>query len=127
MNPSTESLEKRIGQVSMLGQAICVAMENELHKIGFIHPETLIGRFDSVEFQISRDPSNGEEALKGAWRTAQGRSVGMVIFYADGTFYAEHDVVRPHPTSRRWFVEVVTAWGRGAHVKAEARLLPALN
>jgi hypothetical protein len=123
----TNALEKRIGQVSMLGQAICVAMENELHKIGFLHPEQFIGRFENITFEISRDPSNGEEALKGAWRTTHGQSVGMVIFYPDGTFYAEHDVVRPHPKNHRWFVEAVTAWGRGSHVKAEARLLPALN
>jgi hypothetical protein len=33
-----ERLQKRLGQVRMLGEAICIAIENELQKLGFKHP-----------------------------------------------------------------------------------------
>jgi len=122
-----ERLQKRLGQVRMLGEAICAAIENELQKLGFKHPEALAAHFDQAEFELSRDPYDGQDSLKGVWRNTQGHSIGNVLFYPDGTFYAEYDVVRPHPTNKRWFVEAITVWGRGSNLKAEARLLPSLG
>jgi hypothetical protein len=42
---------------------------------------------------------------------------------SDGTFYAEYDVVKPHPEKAKWFVEGVTAWGKADQIKSEAKLL----
>jgi hypothetical protein len=122
-----ERLRKRVGQVRMLGEAICSAIEHEIQKIGFKHPETLTAQFDQAEFELTSDPYDGQDSLKGIWFNPQRHTIGSVLFYADGTFYAEYDVVRPHPTDRRWFVEAITVWGRGSTLKTEARLLPNLT
>jgi hypothetical protein len=61
------------------------------------------------------------------WLNAKGHEVGSILFYPDGAFYAEYDVVQPHPQKSQWFVEAITAWGRGDQVKTEARLLPNLS
>lgn len=75
--------------------------------------------------EIRRDKFDASEAFYGEWRQ-QGRSCGSVIVHASGELFAEFDVLLPHPTDKRWFVEAVTAWGRPGAVKAELRLLPAL-
>lgn len=122
-----ERLQKRLGQVRILGEAICSAMETELRKLGFKQPETLTAHFDTVEFELSRDPYDGQDSLKGFWRNQHGHTIGNILFYPDGTFYAEYDVVRPHPSNKKWFVEAITVWGRGDNLKTEARLLPNLT
>jgi hypothetical protein len=61
------------------------------------------------------------------WRRAQGLKCGELLFHADGSFFAEYDVIHVHARQPRWFVEVVTAWGRGSTLKSEARLLPAIG
>ncbi len=126
MTDSKSALERRIGQARLLGEAICVALRQELEKQGFGDPERLAWEFDHAEFELSRDPFDGRESLKGTWRGARGNTAGSLIFYPDGAFYAEYDVIKPHPTKAQWFVEAVTAWGRGNQIKTEARLLPAL-
>ncbi len=47
-----------------------------------------------------------------------------MLFHADGSFFAEYDVIRDHPGDPRWFVEAVNAWGRGSDIRSEPRLLP---
>ncbi|ALG69306.2 hypothetical protein [Beggiatoa leptomitoformis] len=123
----SEEVEKRLKQVRILGEAIRASMCNELHKMGFKDADTLVGRFDMAHFELSRDPYDGQESLKGTWRNGKGHSVGSILFYPDGAFYAEYDIVRPHPSQEKWFVEAVTAWGRGDQVKTEPRLLPSLT
>lgn len=121
------TLARRIAQVRMLGEVICSAMENELLTMGFVATEQLIGRFETAHFELSRDPFDGQESLQGYWQNAKGYKVGSILFYPDGAFYAEYDIVQPHPLKKQWFVEAMTAWGRGDQVKTEARLLPSLE
>jgi len=52
--------------------------------------------------------------------------LGRLQFNSDGSFYAEYDVLKPHPSKRQAFVESVTAWGKADAIKAEAKLLPQL-
>ncbi len=127
MNEVEPTLERRIAQVRMLGEVICSAMESELLTMGFADTEALIGKFATAHFELSRDPFDGQESLKGYWRNPRGQTVGSILFYPDGAFYAEYDIVQPHPHKKQWFVEAMTAWGRGDQVKTEARLLPSLE
>jgi hypothetical protein len=73
---------------------------------------------------LQRDPASGQSSLVGIWRDANGQRVGSIIFHCDGSFFAEYDVVEPHPQDRRWFVEAVNAWGKNNTIKSEPRLLP---
>lgn len=72
------------------------------------------------------DPANGQPGYEGVWRNALNERVGKLALNSDGSFFAEYDLCVRHPGKPEWFIEAVTAWGRGDLVKAEARLLPML-
>lgn len=72
------------------------------------------------------DPANGRPGYEGVWRNALNERVGRLIVNSDGSFFAEYDLCVRHPRKPEWFIEAVTAWGRGDHIKAEPRLLPML-
>jgi hypothetical protein len=111
------------------GEAICRRMTLEMQKLGFSDEQLLKLRpvYSDASFETSRDPYSGEAALCGSWRDARGQRIGEIKFHGDGSFFAEYDVVLPHPTDARWFVEGVTAWGRDETIKAEPKLLAALG
>ncbi len=117
-------LQSRIDAVSPLAYAICAALAGEIGKMGFPPGAVPIGDPLAAVYRLDRDPASGEHSLVGEWRDADGRRQGSLVFHADGTFFVEHDVIRPHPRDRRWFVEAVNAWGRDQDIRAEPRLLP---
>lgn len=80
-------------------------------------------RLDAARFEIVIDPSNGLAGYEGIWRNPLKERVGKLIFNSDASFYAEYDLCIPHPIKRGFFIEAVTAWGRGNEIKTEARLL----
>jgi hypothetical protein len=49
--------------------------------------------------------------------------IGQIQFNSDGSFYAEYDVVQPHPSKKQFFVEAINAWGHENNIKTEAKLL----
>lgn len=83
-------------------------------------------RQDALALAEVTDPANGQPGWEGVWRNALNERVGRLTLNSDGSFYAEYDLCVRHPSRPDWFVEAVTAWGRGDSVKAEARLLPML-
>jgi len=111
-----------------LGDLICARLAAEIHKLGF--PEERLPPlpvFSQAGFSTPTDPYSGQESLFGIWRNPRGDRLGEIKLHGDGSFYAEYDVALPHPRDARWFVESVTAWGRGDVVKTEAKLLPAVG
>lgn len=114
----------RVAQLRTLGEQVCAAMEKEYRKLGFSEDKDLGVDFDALVFALKRDPFTQLDSLEGTWLDPQRQRRGSLVFHADGTFFAEYDVVQPHPAKSRWFVEAVTAWGQGEAVKTEARLLP---
>ena len=119
-----EQMARRLAECRPLVQAVCAALVAEIDKLAFpagaIKPEPQ----ESGGYQLSRDPASGEDSLVGVWRDARGRKCGTLLIHADGSFFAEYDVIRDHPRDARWFVEAVTAWGRGEIIRSEPRLLP---
>ncbi len=81
-------------------------------------------RLESAAITSVIDPANGQPGYEGVWRNHLGERVGKLIFNSDGSYYAEFDLCVRHPSKSGWFVEAVTAWGRGSVLKAEPRLLP---
>lgn len=117
------TLEQRKQQVHAIGESICEALRQEVFKMGL--PVTCIDpNIDRAEYTLSRDPGSGEDSLIGIWRDHKGHKQGEILFHADGSFYAEYDVISEHPKKPQWFVEAVTAWGRGNNVKSDPKLLP---
>lgn len=93
--------------------------------IKYVAAERLPGiRLDGLALAAVTDPANGRPGWEGVWRNALNERVGRLTINSDGSFYAEYDLCVRHPNKAGWFVEAVTAWGRGDRLKAEARLLP---
>jgi hypothetical protein len=72
------------------------------------------------------DPGNQLTGYEGVWRNARNERCGCLTFNSDGSFYAEYDLFCPHPRDARWFVEMVTAWGRANSLRVEAQMIPSL-
>ena len=106
-----------------LGNKICEALENHAVRLGF--DSTLVPTIEwkNLLFSIKRDPSNGENCLAGEWKDARGYLIGQIQFNSDGSFYAEHDIVKQHPKDSRWFVEAVEAWGSREKISTDSRLI----
>lgn len=104
-----------------VARSICKALEQEAQKIGITPPPVI--NWASAELAIVKDALNGSDCLSATWRDAHGTRKGLLQFNSDGSFFAEYDVVQPHPKDKRWFVEAVTAWGRDNRIATEPRLL----
>ncbi|MBI5890935.1 MAG: hypothetical protein HZB47_09685 [Nitrosomonadales bacterium] len=81
---------------------------------------------DAVQFTRVVDPGNQLPGYEGVWRNARNERCGMLTINTDNSFYAEYDLFCPHPRDPRWFVEMVTAWGRDASLRCEAKMTPSL-
>ena len=109
-----------------LAESVCKRLGQEINKLGFDAAEIKnYPVYDEASFVLIKDPYTGEYNLAGYWQDAANKQrIGRLQFNSDGTFYAEYDVVKTHPTKPLWFVEGVTAWGKADNIKAEAKLLP---
>ena len=123
----SEALQHSLGRLRPLGEQVCDTLRHELSKLGLEEGQIPEIRFDAARFDLQRDPYTGEDSLRGDWFNAQQFRLGSILFHADSSFFAEYDVVCPHPKDRRWFIEAITAWGRDGVIKSEARLLPAMG
>lgn len=105
-----DSLEHRISSSRPLLEALCQAMRREAATL-FPREPVMIGSPPSAHYRLEQDPADGTDSLVGEWFDKNGHRVGMLVCHAGGQCFAEHDIVRPHPHDRRWFVEAVEAWG----------------
>ncbi|MBI5917960.1 MAG: hypothetical protein HY849_01115 [Nitrosomonadales bacterium] len=80
----------------------------------------------AVQFVCVTDPVNQQPGYEGIWRNERAARCGSFNLNSDGSFYAEFDLFCPHPHDVRWFVEMVTAWGRGESLRCETTLIPSL-
>jgi hypothetical protein len=111
-------------QKRALGEAICQSMIETIKALGFSHDAGIkYPCYDQASFRLVTDPFTQSKDLVGCWFDNNLQSMGQIRFNGDGTFYAEFDVVQPHPEKTRYFVEAVNAWGREGNIKAEVRLL----
>ncbi|MES9990908.1 MAG: hypothetical protein ABW098_03080 [Candidatus Thiodiazotropha sp.] len=118
-----ETVAVRFYKVEDLANRIFERLHQEVLKLGFSSGDITLKHPQDANYRLERDPASCEYSLVGDWLSEQGLKLGTLLFHADGSFYVEQDVVRPHPRQNGWFVEAVNAWGRGDEIKAEARLL----
>lgn len=123
----SKELQHKLVSLRPLGEQVCEVLCHELHKLGLDENRIPAIRFDAASFDLHRDPYSGEHSLRGDWFNGRKARLGSILFHADGSFFAEYDVVLPHPADKRWFIEAITAWGRDGVIKSEARLLPAIG
>src|SRR5512137_2428006 len=93
-----------------LAESVCQRLGQEINKLGFDAAEIKnYPVYDGASFVLIKDPYTGEYNLAGYWYDAYNKQrIGRLQFNSDGTFYAEYDVVKTHPTKPLWFVEGVT-------------------
>lgn len=104
---------------------ICSEMQAVYQKTGF--NGQLIEKLEAIDFSLLKDDLSGKYSLQGVWNYNSGYKKGMLLFHPDGSFFAEYDVVKPHPRKTQWFVEAITVWGKNTSIKSEPRLLPAVQ
>jgi hypothetical protein len=106
-------------------EGICARLGEEIMKLGFSEAEIIrYPRQDEASYLLLKDPYTGQQNLACYWwDEAKKQRIGTLQLNSDGTFYAEYDVVKPHPGKANWFVEGVTAWGKADQIKSEAKLL----
>ncbi len=112
-------------ELEALAERIAQAMQREADN--FSAPGAA-PRINACAAQFTRvtDPANQLAGYEGIWRNARGERCGTLTINGDGSFFAEYDLFCPHPRDPRWFVEMVTAWGRDDEIRSEATLIPAL-
>jgi hypothetical protein len=122
-------LQTQIDAKRIIGVSICERLRAEIDKLGFV-TDVIVDYpyYHLASFILVKDPYTGDDNLTGYWYNKRNKPrverIGRLQFNSDGSFYAEYDVVKPHPRDVTQFVEAVTVWGKDEMIKAEARLLP---
>jgi hypothetical protein len=119
-----ESVALRFYKIEQLADRIFNVLGRELLKLGFATDDVVLKHPQEAAYRLEQDPFSCEYSLVGDWMSEQGMKLGTLLFHADGTFFVEQDVVRPHPNRSGWFIEAVNAWGKRGDIRVEARLLP---
>lgn len=121
-----DDIESRYNAVSELANEIVRQFHIVVTGEGFEPGSVDFQSACNANYRLEKDPSNGQYSLVGDWLNDRGHKQGSIMFRHDGSFFAEYDVVQPHPLKKSWFVEAVDAWGNPDEIKAEARLLRAV-
>jgi hypothetical protein len=124
-----DSLQQRIAALRPRAEALCAALRREAER--WFGAGVLAACVpDAAAYRLERDAASGADTLLGEWLDGRGYRIGMLIFHADGSSFAEFDIVRAHPKDPRWFVEAVEAWAgapdANSCVRADLRLLASL-
>lgn len=124
----TNSLEQHISAQRDFGTLICQRMTANINKLGFSAQTGLTSPdFDTAVFSLVTDPFTQTQDLVGYWYNNDKQRIGQIKFHGDGSFYAEYDVIQPHPSKKQFFVEAINAWGKLDNIKTEAKLLEIPN
>ncbi len=118
-------LSQRIDEQREYGEAICRAIGESIRKLGFAGVESSVGFpvYGEAEFRLVTDPYSQHDDLVGYWFDYKKQRVGQIQFHSDGGFYAEYDVLKPHPAKPGYFFDTMNAWGREGFIKTEPQLL----
>ena len=120
MNDLQQTIEAR----RALGVAVCQRITETIVKLGYaLRDDIGVPRFEQARFELVTDPYSQSRDLVGFWHDLDQQRIGQIRFHGDGTFFAEYDIVRPHPSKPDCFVEAINAWGNAGKISSEAKLL----
>lgn len=120
----SDPITQHIAAKRDFGKAVCQRISENIARLGFALQTNLpLPDYDAAEFSVVIDPFTQSQDLVGYWLNTGKQRVGQIKFHGDGSFYAEYDVVQPHPGKKHCFVEAINAWGRQDNIKTEAKLL----
>lgn len=119
-----DGIEQAIEARRAFGKAVCQRISENIARLGFsVQTGITLPDYDTAQFSLVTDPYTQSQDLVGYWYNAGKLRIGQIQFHGDGSFYAEYDVVQPHPSKKHYFVEAINAWGRQDNIKTEAKLL----
>jgi hypothetical protein len=125
---NNEDIDQQIQARREFGKLVCQRITENIAKLGFpLQTRIDPPNFDAAQFSLILDPFTQSLDLVGYWYNAGKQRIGQIKFHGDGSFYAEYDVVQPHPSKKQWFVEAINAWGKQDNIKTEAKLLDIPN
>lgn len=118
------SIEEHVAAKREYGKTVCQRISENIAKLGFpLQTDITLPSYDAAEFSLVTDPFSQSQDLVGYWYNTGKQRIGQIKFHGDGSFYAEYDVLQPHPSKRQCFVEAINAWGQQENIKTEAKLL----
>lgn len=121
---TTSYLQNVIENKRSFGNIVCQHIVENIAKLGFsLQTNIILPNYDTAVFTLVTDPFTQTQDLVGYWYGSSKQRVGQIKFHGDGSFYAEYDVVQPHPNKKQFFVEAINAWGQQDNIKTEAKLL----
>lgn len=105
------------------GQAVCQRISENIAHLGFaLQTQITLPDYDAAEFNVVTDPFTQSQDLVGYWYNPSKQRIGQIKFYGDGSFYAEYDVVQPHPVKSHCFVEAINAWGAAGQYQDRSQI-----
>ena len=113
-------------ELETVAQRIVIALRQEAEKYTALGASPRI-ELSGLQFTRVIDPGNQLPGYEGVWRNSRNARCGALTFNSDNSFFAEYDLFCPHPRDTRWFVEMVTAWGRDETLRCEVKLIPSLK
>lgn len=120
----TSVIEHHVEAKRAFGKSVCQRISENIARLGFsVQTGIRLPDFDAAQFSLITDPFTQSQDLVGYWYNASKQRIGQIKFHGDGSFYAEYDVVQPHPSKKQFFVEAINAWGQQDNIKTEAKLL----
>lgn len=121
---NSDALELTIQQKRAYGKAVCQRISENIARLGFpLQTQLKLPDYENAQFSLVTDPFTQSQDLVGYWYNNGQQRIGQIKFHGDGSFYAEYDVVQPHPVKKQYFVEAINAWGQMDNIKTEAKLL----
>lgn len=118
------AVAERFESIKPLIEEIILQMQQEVDRLGI--QSVILKQPEDAIYRLEKDPYSGQFSLMGHWVDGHKQKLGNLLFHADGSFFVEHDVMKPHPRQSKWLVEAVNAWGKGNDIKVEPRLIEAL-
>lgn len=118
-----DQVDEFFSSISDLADKISIQLQKEVNKLGFAPSVLSLKQPQEAIYRLEKDPANGQYFLIGDWRDDKGFKTGSLQFNSEGQFFVEQDIIQPHPTDKRWFVEAVSAWGSETKIKSEVRLI----
>lgn len=100
----------------LLGAAICAAVRGRVERLGLSIGDEPV--WDEACFVEQLDPLSRQTSVVGTWRG--GPRYGTVTLFPDGRVFAEYQVLLPHPTKPRCYVEAIQVWGRPEKLSGDA-------
>lgn len=120
----TNDIQQHIEAKRAYGKAVCQRIVEAIVKLGFpLKTQIHLPDYDAAEFSLVTDPYTQSQDLVGFWYSVSRQRIGQIKFHGDGSFYAEFDVVQPHPSKKLLFVEAINAWGKVDNIKTDAKFI----